>query len=59
MNEGSIYARATLLQSVSLPQSAKQPTSSAPLLKYPEVSQVMTQTGRPNDGSTDATDSII
>ena len=55
MNEGSIYARATLPQSVSLPQSVKLADEfRSILLKYPEVSQVMTQTGRPNDG-TDAT----
>ena len=55
MNEGSIYARATLPQSVSLSQSVKLANEfRSILLKYPEVSQVMTQTGRPNDG-TDAT----
>ena len=55
MNEGSIYARATLPQSVSLKQSVKLANEFRHiLLTYPEVSQVMTQTGRPNDG-TDAT----
>lgn len=55
MNEGSIYARATLPQSVSLSESvtlANQFRNT--LCTFPEVSQVMTQTGRPNDG-TDAT----
>ncbi|MST84018.1 CusA/CzcA family heavy metal efflux RND transporter [Hallella mizrahii] len=55
MNEGSVYARATLPQSVSLKQSVKLANEFRHiLLSYPEVSQVMTQTGRPNDG-TDAT----
>lgn len=55
MNEGSIYARATLPQSVSLRQSVKLANEFRRILRsYPEVSQVMTQTGRPNDG-TDAT----
>ena len=55
MNEGSIYARATLPQSVSLEESVKLANRFRTVLRsYPEVSQVMTQTGRPNDG-TDAT----
>lgn len=55
MNEGSIYARATLPQSVSLNESVKLANRFRAILRtFPEVSQVMTQTGRPNDG-TDAT----
>lgn len=55
MNEGSIYARATLPQSVSLEESVKLANRFRTVLRsFPEVSQVMTQTGRPNDG-TDAT----
>jgi len=55
MNEGSIYVRATLPQSVSLSESVVFANRFRNMLRaYPEVSQVMTQTGRPNDG-TDAT----
>ena len=55
MNEGSLYARATLPQSVSLKESVKLANRFRTILRsFPEVSQVMTQTGRPNDG-TDAT----
>ena len=55
MNEGSIYVRATLPQSVSLGQSVRLANRFRAILSaYPEVSEVMTQTGRPNDG-TDAT----
>lgn len=55
MNEGSIYARATLPQSVSLEESVKLANRFRCILStFPEVSEVMTQTGRPNDG-TDAT----
>lgn len=55
MDEGSIYIRATLPQSVALSESVgianelRQKVSA-----FPEVDEVMTQTGRPNDG-TDAT----
>lgn len=55
MNEGSIYARATLPSSVSLQESVKLADRFRTILSsFPEVSEVMTQTGRPNDG-TDAT----
>ncbi|MDD6099432.1 MAG: CusA/CzcA family heavy metal efflux RND transporter [bacterium] len=55
MNEGSIYVRATLPQSVSLNESVKLANRFRTIVStFPEVSQVMTQTGRPNDG-TDAT----
>lgn len=55
MNEGSIYIRATLPQSVSLPQSVKIANQlRAKVSSFPEIKEVLTQTGRPNDG-TDAT----
>ena len=55
MNEGSIYARATLPSSVSLQESVHLANRFRTILRsFPEVSEVMTQTGRPNDG-TDAT----
>lgn len=55
MDEGSIYVRATLPQSISLDESVKLANRFRHILKsFPEVTQVMTQTGRPNDG-TDAT----
>ena len=55
MNEGSIYARATLPSSVSLQESVHLANRFRTTLRsFPEVSEVMTQTGRPNDG-TDAT----
>ena len=55
MNEGSIYIRATLPQSVSLGESAALADELRQrVAQFPEVSEVMTQTGRPNDG-TDAT----
>ena len=55
MNEGSIYIRATLPQSVSLTESKTIADSlRMAVAGFPEVSEVLTQTGRPNDG-TDAT----
>jgi len=55
LNEGSIYIRATLPQSISLDESVKLANRMRlELLEYPEVKQVLSQTGRPNDG-TDAT----
>ena len=55
MNEGSIYIRATLPQSISLNESVQLANKMrARLAAYPEVKQVLSQTGRPNDG-TDAT----
>ena len=55
MNEGSIYIRATLPQSVSLSEStAIAEELRTAVTAFPEVSEVLTQTGRPNDG-TDAT----
>ena len=55
LNEGSIYIRATLPQSISLDESVKLANQMRrKLVAYPEVRQVLSQTGRPNDG-TDAT----
>ena len=53
--EGSIYIRATLPQSISLDESVQLANQMRrKLAAYPEVRQVLSQTGRPNDG-TDAT----
>ena len=55
LNEGSIYIRATLPQSIALDESVNLANKMrAKLRSFPEVKQVMSQTGRPNDG-TDAT----
>lgn len=55
LNEGSIYVRATLPQSISLDESVALANKMRhKLMTFPEVKQVMSQTGRPNDG-TDAT----
>ena len=55
MNEGSIYIRATLPQSISLNESVKIANQlRSKVSVFPEVKEVLTQTGRPNDG-TDAT----
>lgn len=55
LNEGSIYIRATLPQSISLNESVQLANKMRTrLAAYPEVKQVLSQTGRPNDG-TDAT----
>lgn len=55
LNEGSIYIRATLPQSISLDESVRLANRMRRNLSaYPEVRQVLSQTGRPNDG-TDAT----
>ncbi len=55
LNEGSIYIRATLPQSVSLEESVKLSNKLRNKIKmFPEVRQVLSQAGRPNDG-TDAT----
>lgn len=51
LNEGSIYIRATLPQSISLDESVKLANQMRrELASYPEVRQVLSQTGRPNDG---------
>ena len=55
LDEGAIYMRATCPMSISLEESSRTAKEMrAILLTFPEVKQVMSQTGRPNDG-TDAT----
>jgi len=55
LNEGSIYVRATGPLSISLGQSVKVANEMRSIfLSFDEVKQVVSQTGRPNDG-TDAT----
>lgn len=55
LNEGSIYVRATLPQSISLDESVNLANKMRrDLATFPEVKQIISQTGRPNDG-TDAT----
>lgn len=55
MDEGSIYIRATMPQSISLTESVGMADRLRDeVARFDEVSEVMTQTGRPNDG-TDAT----
>jgi cobalt-zinc-cadmium resistance protein CzcA len=55
LNEGAIYVRATGPLSISLTESVKLANEMRRVfLSFPEVKQVMSQTGRPNDG-TDAT----
>ncbi len=52
LNEGSIYMRASMPSSISLEQSVKLANEiRGKLLKYPEVKDVLSQTGRPNDGT--------
>jgi len=55
LDEGAIYIRATCPLSVSLEESRDIANKMRRIiLSFPEVKQVMSQTGRPNDG-TDAT----
>ncbi|MFT3737129.1 MAG: CusA/CzcA family heavy metal efflux RND transporter [Breznakibacter sp.] len=55
MNEGAIYVRATLPNSISLDESIKLTREMKKrLTQFDEVDFILTQTGRPNDG-TDAT----
>ncbi len=52
LNEGSIYVRANLPLSISLNEAVKLSTDMRQVFeKYKEVKQVMSQTGRPNDGT--------
>ena len=52
LNEGAIYVRASLPMSVSLNESVKISEDMRHILKsFPEVKSVMSQTGRPNDGT--------
>ncbi|MFT3705164.1 MAG: CusA/CzcA family heavy metal efflux RND transporter [Agriterribacter sp.] len=55
LDEGAIYIRATCPLSVSLDDSKAVASKMRRIIRsFPEVKQVMSQTGRPNDG-TDAT----
>jgi cobalt-zinc-cadmium resistance protein CzcA len=55
MNEGAIYVRATLPNSVNLTESVRiTKEMKTKLRQFDEVDFILTQTGRPNDG-TDAT----
>ncbi|MHB8259662.1 MAG: efflux RND transporter permease subunit [Bacteroidia bacterium] len=55
LNEGSIYVRANLPLSISLDESVRLSNKMRRVfMKFPEVKQVISQAGRPNDG-TDAT----
>lgn len=55
LNEGSIYVRATMPRSIRLEESVKYSDEFRHIFEsYPEVRKVMSQAGRPNDG-TDAT----
>lgn len=55
LDEGAIYIRVTCPLSISLDQSKDIANQMRKIIrKFPEVRQVMSQTGRPNDG-TDAT----
>jgi cobalt-zinc-cadmium resistance protein CzcA len=55
LNEGAIWMRASLPLSVSLNESVKIAKEMRNIIKsFPEVKQVVSQTGRPDDG-TDAT----
>ncbi|UOQ53946.1 efflux RND transporter permease subunit [Hymenobacter cellulosivorans] len=52
LNEGSIYVRAQLPLSIGLNESNKLCNEMRRVfLSYPEVSDVVSQTGRPNDGT--------
>ena len=52
LNEGAIWMRATLPLSVSLEQSVKITKEMRDIIRsFPEVKQVLTQTGRPDDGT--------
>ena len=52
LNEGAIYIRATMPLSTSLEQSVVMTERLRKLmLQFPEINGVMSQTGRPNDGT--------
>ena len=52
LNEGSIYVRATMPMSISLPESVRQTIKMRTIFQqFPEVKAVVSQTGRPNDGT--------
>lgn len=52
LNEGSIYVRASMPMSISLPESVRLTTQMRKVFsQFPEVKGVISQTGRPNDGT--------
>ncbi|UTA69898.1 efflux RND transporter permease subunit [Emticicia sp. 21SJ11W-3] len=52
LNEGSIYVRASMPMNISLEESVKQTQQMRAIFRsFPEVKQVISQTGRPNDGT--------
>ncbi|MCS6820887.1 MAG: CusA/CzcA family heavy metal efflux RND transporter [Microscillaceae bacterium] len=52
LNEGAIYIRASMPLSTSLPQSIEVTERLRKIIKsFDEVKQVLSQTGRPNDGT--------
>lgn len=52
LNEGAVYARATLPNSISLAESVKITREFRErLMKFDEIEYVLSQTGRPNDGT--------
>jgi cobalt-zinc-cadmium resistance protein CzcA len=52
LNEGSIWVRATLPYSISLDSSvARAQQMRAIMMQFPQVKRVMSQTGRPDDGT--------
>jgi len=52
LNEGSIWVRATLPYSISLDSSVTRATQMrAIMMRFPQVKRVMSQTGRPDDGT--------
>ena len=54
MNEGAIYVRATLPNSISLDESVRiTKEMKSKLQNFDEVDCILTQTGRPNDGTND------
>jgi cobalt-zinc-cadmium resistance protein CzcA len=52
LEEGNIYARGTFPNGVSLEESTEKALLARRLIEqYPEVSRILVQTGRPNDGT--------
>ncbi|WP_435355891.1 efflux RND transporter permease subunit [Emticicia sp. SJ17W-69] len=52
LNEGSIYVRASMPMNISLNESIKYTNEMRQVFRsFPEVHAVMSQTGRPNDGT--------
>lgn len=52
LNEGSIYVRANLPRSISLDESVRYANQMRKVFEtYPEVRKVLSQAGRPNDGT--------